>query len=109
MSSRADKMRAVLRDGERFVCLSTQGLPLTLTSPPTAEQIAATGGTCLSTPAAWGFRFPNGSVAKSPSGACKLVLRREGATNEYNGPRQVFVERNGAWVSYKQLCDELAA
>jgi hypothetical protein len=101
--SRYEKLRATLRDGERFVCLAPQGLPLVLPAPPTEEQIATTGGTCVRTDTQCGFRVSNGTISVTPSGACKLVLRRGGDTNEWQGPRHLFVERDGAWVSYKQL------
>ena len=101
--SRAEKMRAALRHGERFVVLPKQGLPLTLTTPPSCDEIVAGGGECVNSGSQLGFLPYGGTLATSPSAACKLILNRDGQTNEWNGPRHLFVERDGAWTSYKAL------
>jgi hypothetical protein len=101
--SRNEKLRAALRDGERFVVLPKQGLPLVLPAPPSCDEIVAGGGTCANTTEKLGFLTHEGTLATSPSAACKLILNRNGQTNEWNGPRHLFVERDGIWTSYKKL------
>jgi hypothetical protein len=93
----------VLRHGERFVCLPKQGLPLVLPSPPTAEQLAESSGVCVVNGPQRGFLLSDSSYHANPTSACKALLNRSGRTNEWNGPRHLFVERDGAWISYKQL------
>lgn len=102
--SRESQLRSVLRHGERFVCLPRQGLPSTLSAAPTADEIARQGGLCHVTPDHCGFRLTaGGTLSQSASGACKRALSRGGTTNEWDGPRHLFIEREGVWRSYAAL------
>lgn len=58
--------------------------------------------------------FENGSFAgfydpythtlyTSPSALCKSALKRNGETNEWNGPKHVQLYRDGQWVSLRSL------
>ena len=74
-----------------FFCTPSQRLD----TEPTPEELQLTGGILHGT-----FALNNGAVAYSPSGACKACLNRDGATNEWQGPKHLFVKYNGSWMRY---------
>jgi hypothetical protein len=48
------------------------------------------------------FEFDNGLHAHSPSGACQVILKRRGATNEWQGPSHVYLYLNNKWVVFRE-------
>lgn len=66
---------------------------------PTEDDIALRGGRLQDGIWKFNWAFPD---AKSPSGACCTVLKRkEGSeTNQWDGPRHVLLEVQGAWKPY---------
>lgn len=48
------------------------------------------------------FKLNNGDTARSPSGACKACLKRNGLTNEWQGPNHVYIKQaGGEWTLWK--------
>jgi hypothetical protein len=70
----------------------------TLDQAPTADDIQRLGGLLTNGL----FYLNNGIVAKSPSGACKASLNRDGQTNEWQGPEHLFVFMNERWIKFSQ-------
>ena len=67
---------------------------------PTEEKLRLYGGTLENGM----FKLNNGRTAKSPTGACKACLTRDGLTNEWQGPNHVYVTQDGAnWTKWNNL------
>ena len=82
-----------------FYCSPSSTL---LTDPPTRDQFNKTGG--IYTPTRQGGRFAlnNGSTVYSTSGACRACLNREGASNEWQGPKHVYLRLKNQWVRFNE-------
>ena len=84
---------AAAPDAVPFFCHSSTTC---LAGSPTAEERAALGGVVT----AEGFVFADGHTERSPTGACKHVLNRAGATNEWQGPKHVYILIGTVWTRY---------
>jgi len=92
------RFRPYVKDGESFICITSQsGTPIL---EPTAE--IAVSGKIVSTPEKWGF-FANNTLYKSTTAACKGLLLRHGGTNEWRGPRHIYISRDGVWKRFDTL------
>ena len=99
MSTMEKRFRPYVKDGESFICITSQsGAPIL---EPTAEDLSVSGK-IVSTQEKWGF-FANNTLYKSASAACKGLLLRDGETNEWRGPRHVYVSRDGVWKRFDTL------
>lgn len=92
------RFRSYVKDGESFICITSQsGTPIL---EPTADQ--SVSGKIVSTQEKWGF-FANNKLYKSASAACKGLLLRDGVTNEWRGPRHIYICRDGVWRRFDTL------
>jgi hypothetical protein len=93
------RFKPFVKDGETFICITSQSGGRTL--EPTPEQLAVSGK-IVNTPTRWGF-FANNTLYKNTTATCKALLNRNGATNEWRGPRHVYVCRDGVWKRFDTL------
>jgi hypothetical protein len=69
---------------------------------PNDEELRQFGGIFTPGTSRTPFVLTNGKTAKSPSGACKACLNRDGDTNEWQGPNHVYLLLEGTWIRYNQ-------
>ena len=93
------RFKSRVKDGETFVCNTSQsGGPIL---QPTPEQLEISGK-IVNTTEKWGF-FVNNKLYKTATATCKALLNRDGYTNEWRGPRLVYVCRDGVWKRFDTL------
>jgi len=91
------RFRPYVKDGESFICITSQS------GAPILESTAvAVSGKIVSTPEKWGFSA-NNTLYKSATAVCKGLLLRDGDTNEWRGPRHVYISRDGVWKRFDTL------
>ena len=91
-------------DGETFIAAPSQSAQLTVMDFMTPHRIR------LSTTGRPVFvHGTTGTEYKSASAFCKAVFVRKGKTNEWAGPKHIFVMRDGNWVSLKGILASVKA
>ena len=93
------RFKSFVQDGETFICITSQSGGRTL--EPTPEQLTFSGK-IVNTTTQWGF-FANNTLYKNTTATCKALLNRNGVTNEWRGPRHVYVCRDGVWKRFDTL------
>lgn len=97
-STAKDSIRSPADDSIEFVC-SPQ--PKIDDAAVTAEMLLSRGGRFYKNELK--FVFADGHAVMFPTNACKHVLKRNGETNNWDGPRHVFLRPGAAWVRYDTL------
>lgn len=94
-----DRFAPFVQDGEKFICIPSQSGKPTI-EPSADEQLV--GGTIVNNAENWGF-LVGGILYKTSTSVCKALLDREGQTNEWRGPKHVYIYRNGTWRRFDTI------